>query len=124
MTAVFHIKQKAIFANFTVCLDPDQSHAFVIRYQKHDLPYIYYLQSINSNKTPNDLFKINDFVKAKLPRPKINYEQRILAKIAKKHVVNRFLNGQNANVFFMTLPKSRNYKDPKIYGKYFPKSFQ
>lgn len=85
---------------------------------------MHYYLFFNHQNISYNTFKINDFLKAKLPKLEIDDEYDILAKIVKKYIIYRLYKTNNTNVPCITFLKDKNTKDPKIYSKSFPKEFQ
>lgn len=72
----------------------------------------------------HDFFQINDFIKDELPRPNIDDEEKTLAKIVKKQMINRQYVNHNANDSWMTTQKCGNSEDLNVYNKRFLNPFQ
>ena len=105
---MFHIKQQKLLLDLQLCFGPEQRHVLLIKYQKYGFLYIYCLQFCKYNNTLYGFFQINNFTKAELPRPNIDDKKKTLAKIIKKHIINRLFGSHDFNAFCITTAKNEN----------------
>lgn len=82
---------------------------------------MHYLLFLNYHNILYNTFKIVNFIKVELPEPEIDNEDNRLAKIIKKYIVYRLCGMSNTNAPYISLLKSGNSRNTKIYNKDFSK---